>query len=158
MAKRAKKKPARTRNPRSDVYQIAEAEWKRLKAARDPDLGSGNYMVDAPEVVDPFKVTATLRLLERLTGNRAYWDCCNFIISELVDPKTNNWLGYRLGHRDPRSLAVEAIEDVIAAGMMKERAAIARFIIEFKIDAANFGAAHKRIYRLLREYRKKNPS
>jgi hypothetical protein len=146
----AKKKPSRRKSPVS-VVAAFEDKWKRRRG--NPEWGSGNWLVSPPRIVDPAELVKTLRLLRYLTHDARYRDLEKYLVTDLVDRKTGRWVGYRPFHPD-KEMACAVVEEAMANGM-SEREAIARFVVEFNIDAKTFMAARMRVKRLLTEYRKR---
>ncbi len=145
----AEKKPSR-RKPPVSVVTAFKSKWERRR--EDPDRGGGNWLVTKDEIVDPAKVSKTLRLLHTLTHDPRYLDMASYLVTDLVDPKTGLWMGYQPFSPD-KEMVCAAIEEAVTNGM-SESEAIARFVVEFNINAELFKAARMRVKRLLDAYRK----
>jgi hypothetical protein len=96
----------------------------------------------------------TLSVLGTITQDRVFDAARAAVVAHrLVNDRSGQWRRYAVLAHEPVRRLCEAIEAAIAAGV-SERAAVAEATFEFNIQAASFPAAHQRVYRLLREYRK----
>ncbi len=94
-----------------------------------------------------------MRLLHNLTHDLRYHGLVSYLVTDLVDAKTGLWVGYQPFHPD-KEMVCAAIEEAISNGM-SESEAIARFVVEFNIDAKTFTAARMRVKRRLDAYRER---
>jgi hypothetical protein len=149
--RKRKKKPKRTRG--GDVaYRRCALAWRHGR--NDPDRGAANWMLDPADLpVDPAAFMQTLRALGTLTQDPALKAIPAIIWRHDLVDGAGQWKRYAiLASPFTRDLC-DDIEGMIARGV-SERQAIAEAVVKWSIEAQSFDAAHKRLTRLLREYRK----
>jgi hypothetical protein len=153
--------PKRTKAPRksgkrgeaASRYAAARAKWE----TRRKDLaGAGDWFLKKPELpLDAAPFFQTLRVLGDIMQDRQFAELrARIIQSGLVDMKTGRWSRYRTTLEHPLTKdACEMIEILIAGGM-SERLAIAEAVAELALTAASFESACKAAKRMLDESRK----
>jgi hypothetical protein len=117
-------------------------------------IGGGNWLVgklDLPQ--DAISFLTTLRMLGQHLHDNRYRDlAAELLMSDLIDRKTGKWSYFDVNQET--QLLFEQIEDMIASGV-SERETLAQAIVDFDITGHSFGAVHKDLERLLKEYRKR---
>jgi hypothetical protein len=151
MAGRKRKPPKRARG--GDIeYQRCAVEWRRRR--NDPDRAATNWLLDPADLpVDPVAFMKTLRVLGATTQDPALKAALAAIWRHDLVDGAGQWKRYAiLANPFTRDLC-EDIEDAITHAP-SERQAVAEAVVKWNIEAQSFDAAHKRLTRLLREYRK----
>ena len=117
-------------------------------------IGGGNWLVDKLDLhQDAISFLATLRILGRHMHDQRYRDlAAELLMSDLIDRETGKWSYFDVNPET--QLLFEQIEDMIASGV-SVRETLAQAIVDFDITGHSFGAVHKDLERLLKEYRKR---